>query len=226
MTTPGPYTYPCGIKEIAAWSGYEPDTIKKWRTRHPDFPAPEWTVGGDPAWNWPKVSHWLHATDRWDDGIRRRLIRAGIDETLIHIDRDNQPGAFLIHRWDVRPHYNPTQWAVTPPPYAAMTNMWVGDTPAMVRLVRRPPLLIAGIRLADGRVTTSYGIIDRDEAARRTQGHRYVTADVLAERAGAAHLEADVHHWLAAIGEVGPWSDQATTDLIDRWWADWDTRHG
>lgn len=55
---------PVGIKEIAARAGVDREAVERWRERHPDFPAPRWTVGGRPAWNWPTVAVWLGQTAR------------------------------------------------------------------------------------------------------------------------------------------------------------------
>ena len=39
-------------------------TVDQWRQRATDFPAPRWTVGGRPAWNWDEVEVWAKRTGR------------------------------------------------------------------------------------------------------------------------------------------------------------------
>ena len=48
-----------GRSEIAARAGVRLPTVDAWRRRHPDFPAPEWTVSGTPVWRWESVEAWL-----------------------------------------------------------------------------------------------------------------------------------------------------------------------
>lgn len=55
---------PVGLKEIAARCGVPADTVKKWRNRHANFPAPRWTVSGSAAWAWQDVAAWLSITRR------------------------------------------------------------------------------------------------------------------------------------------------------------------
>jgi hypothetical protein len=59
---------PVGATEIAHRAGVVLATVDAWRRRHADFPAPQWTVGGRPAWNWPDVAAWLTATNRLPEG--------------------------------------------------------------------------------------------------------------------------------------------------------------
>jgi hypothetical protein len=57
---------PVGATEIATRCGVQRDTVAKWAARHEaDWPAPRWTVGGRPAWEWRDVADWLRRTDRW-----------------------------------------------------------------------------------------------------------------------------------------------------------------
>jgi hypothetical protein len=37
--------------------------VQQWRTRGL-FPAPDWTVGGGPAWRWSTVADWARRTGR------------------------------------------------------------------------------------------------------------------------------------------------------------------
>ncbi len=52
---------PVGAVELAERAGVARRTVDQWRQRHPDFPAPTWTVGGRPAWDWPVVADWIDA---------------------------------------------------------------------------------------------------------------------------------------------------------------------
>jgi hypothetical protein len=62
---------PVGVVEIAQRAEVTREAVNKWRerygaeTEHP-FPAPAWTVGGRPAWDWPAVETWLRKTKRLD----------------------------------------------------------------------------------------------------------------------------------------------------------------
>lgn len=50
---------PVGIVEIAERCGVTRGAVAAWRSRHADtFPAPRWTVGGRPAWNWDDIEAW------------------------------------------------------------------------------------------------------------------------------------------------------------------------
>ena len=55
---------PVGAVEIAARAKVQRATVDQWRQRDDSFPAPRWTVGGRPAWDWPDVAAWLAATGR------------------------------------------------------------------------------------------------------------------------------------------------------------------
>lgn len=65
---PGRYTGtgmdPVGATEIAHLANVGLDTVKRWRERHSDFPQPDWTVGGRPAWRVGDVWAWLLRTGR------------------------------------------------------------------------------------------------------------------------------------------------------------------
>lgn len=48
------------VQEIAERAGVQPDTVHKWRARHPDFPKPFSEVAGSiPVWIWQDVKAWL-----------------------------------------------------------------------------------------------------------------------------------------------------------------------
>lgn len=55
---------PVGTVEVAARLGVSRSAVDQWRARHSDFPAPRWTVGGRPAWDWAEVHAWAVRTDR------------------------------------------------------------------------------------------------------------------------------------------------------------------
>lgn len=55
---------PVGAVEIAERLNVKRRTVDQWRQRATDFPAPRWTVGGRPAWNWDEVEAWAKRTDR------------------------------------------------------------------------------------------------------------------------------------------------------------------
>jgi len=61
---------PVGLVEIAARLGVKRGTANMWHYRstrgelpHP-MPEPQWTVSGQPAWNWPAVQRWAKSTGR------------------------------------------------------------------------------------------------------------------------------------------------------------------
>lgn len=72
VTGPGRHTGfgadPVGTSDIARLAGVEPDTVHEWRQRHADFPAPDWAVGGRPAWRVDQVEAWLRKTGRLPAG--------------------------------------------------------------------------------------------------------------------------------------------------------------
>jgi hypothetical protein len=53
-----------GLKEIAARLGVKQQTAAAWRHRGL-LPAPEGTVSGAPAWQWPTIEEWAVATGRF-----------------------------------------------------------------------------------------------------------------------------------------------------------------
>ncbi len=55
---------PVGTVEIAARLGVARATVDSWRARSTGFPAPAWTVGGRPAWDWAEVAEWARSTGR------------------------------------------------------------------------------------------------------------------------------------------------------------------
>ena len=55
---------PVGAVEIAERLNVKRRTVDQWRQRATDFPAPRWTVGGRPAWNWDEVEVWAKRTGR------------------------------------------------------------------------------------------------------------------------------------------------------------------
>lgn len=57
---------PVGTVEIAERLTVARITVDKWRSRPAvDFPAPRWTVGGRPAWDWHlDVVPWAQRTGR------------------------------------------------------------------------------------------------------------------------------------------------------------------
>lgn len=54
---------PVGLVEIAQRLGVTRATADQWRVRGV-LPAPDWTVGGRPAWDWPTIEAWARATGR------------------------------------------------------------------------------------------------------------------------------------------------------------------
>lgn len=55
---------PVGTIEIAERLGVTRDAVNQWRRRPLDFPEPQWTIGGRPAWEWADVEAWAKATGR------------------------------------------------------------------------------------------------------------------------------------------------------------------
>ena len=64
---------PVGAVEIAERLGVSRNTVDQWRQRDLDFPTPDWTVGGRPAWDWSRVHDWARATRRLGLFEERRL---------------------------------------------------------------------------------------------------------------------------------------------------------
>lgn len=58
-----------GTKEIAKRLGVNEATVRHWRSNRPEleFPDPDWTVSGNPAWWWPTVKKWAKARGRLPD---------------------------------------------------------------------------------------------------------------------------------------------------------------
>ena len=54
---------PIGIREIAERLGVKRATVDIWRIRKV-LPDPEWTISGNPAWNWPTIQRWARETGR------------------------------------------------------------------------------------------------------------------------------------------------------------------
>jgi hypothetical protein len=50
---------PVGISEIASRHGTTPGTIRSWRHRHDDFPAPIADLAMGPVFDWHAVEAWL-----------------------------------------------------------------------------------------------------------------------------------------------------------------------
>ena len=57
------YADPVGIPEIAERAGVKRGTVDVWRDRK-IFPAPDYTIGGRPAWEWATCWEWLKQTGR------------------------------------------------------------------------------------------------------------------------------------------------------------------
>ena len=55
---------PVGTVEIADRMGVTRSAVDHWRQRPLGFPAPRWTVGGRPAWEWGDVAAWAERTGR------------------------------------------------------------------------------------------------------------------------------------------------------------------
>jgi len=54
---------PVGAVEVAARLGVARSTVDQWRQRGL-LPAPDWTVGGRPAWSWATIEAWARSTGR------------------------------------------------------------------------------------------------------------------------------------------------------------------
>lgn len=55
---------PVGATEIAERLKVQLNTVQVWRIRYPEFPAPKWTVGGRPAWEWETIRRWAVANGK------------------------------------------------------------------------------------------------------------------------------------------------------------------
>jgi len=54
---------PVGAAEIAARLGVKPQTVHTWRQRNV-MPEPQWTVSGQPVWDWAEIEAWAKRTGR------------------------------------------------------------------------------------------------------------------------------------------------------------------
>lgn len=60
---------PVGATEVAELLGVQRTTVEQWGQRPSSgFPAPEWTVGGRPAWRQSTIMTWARETGRVDLG--------------------------------------------------------------------------------------------------------------------------------------------------------------
>ncbi len=57
-----------GVAEIARRIDVRPDTVHKWRMRHPDFPDPIADLAAGPVWRWADLEKWLTRTGRRGTG--------------------------------------------------------------------------------------------------------------------------------------------------------------
>lgn len=57
---------PVGILEIAQALEVKRATVDQWIQRGL-LPAPQWKVGGRPAWHWPIIEAWAKETGRLKD---------------------------------------------------------------------------------------------------------------------------------------------------------------
>jgi hypothetical protein len=55
---------PVGAIEIADRLGVKPAAVYNWNYKGL-LPAPDWVVGGRPAWNWSTIRDWAKATGRF-----------------------------------------------------------------------------------------------------------------------------------------------------------------
>lgn len=55
---------PVGTVEIAERLGVTRKAVDAWRMRNTGFPAPTWTVGGRPCWDWADIEAWAKETGR------------------------------------------------------------------------------------------------------------------------------------------------------------------
>ena len=50
-----------GVAELADRAGVKPETVTKWRQRHPDFPTPVASLAVGDVWVWADVAPWVAA---------------------------------------------------------------------------------------------------------------------------------------------------------------------
>lgn len=54
---------PVGPLDIAKRLNVQRDTVIQWKVRGL-LPLPQWTVSGNPVWNWPDIEAWAKSTGR------------------------------------------------------------------------------------------------------------------------------------------------------------------
>lgn len=84
MLDTGPPTCSClpvGKLEIAERLSVTPAAVDKWRSRHDDFPAPKWSVSGNPCWEWEDVWQW-HCARKGIDPHPESTLKAPVPEGL------------------------------------------------------------------------------------------------------------------------------------------------
>jgi hypothetical protein len=59
-----PMDDPVGVTEIARRIGVSGSDVDRWRVREADFPAPDRTVAGQPAWEWDAIERWAKTTGK------------------------------------------------------------------------------------------------------------------------------------------------------------------
>jgi hypothetical protein len=59
---------PVGVADIARRLQVRRQTVAVWKRRGL-LPAPQWTVSGQPAWDWPRIHDWANATGRLPDDL-------------------------------------------------------------------------------------------------------------------------------------------------------------
>lgn len=68
-TAPSPASEPVGVADIARRLGVRPGTVHAWTHRFgqpyfPEFPGPEWVIGGQRLWEWRDIEEWAVSTGR------------------------------------------------------------------------------------------------------------------------------------------------------------------
>ncbi len=88
---------PVGQSDIAERAGVQPDTVKKWITRHEGFPTPhQEKVAGRRVWEWAEVEQWLIDTGRAPGALRYLNLGALIAaQTLVDGDIWRTAAAFV-----------------------------------------------------------------------------------------------------------------------------------